>query len=197
MVRKIASITSRSEELLCVRLSISDLVDDEANTALGDDVRHAVANLDGHNRLGGIDSEHWEEVHNWVCAPADDGHHLSHLDLALDGWVRLQLSCSGQANQQLVHNVQEEEHGHKPAHPAWGQITGDSQLSVVATDDHECRTNTQGLCLLIVHLRLQLHHQQDLDQQQRHGQEPIHVTVGIVEWHTGQDWVLDGSVGTN
>merc|ERR1712023_627372 len=114
MVRKIASITSRSEELLCVGLGISDLVDDEANTALGDDVRHAVANLDGHNSLGGIDSKHWEEVHDWVCAPADDGHHLSHLDLVLDGCVSLGISCCGQSNQKLVHNVQEEGHGHEP-----------------------------------------------------------------------------------
>ena len=36
------------ESLLC-RLGVGDLVDDEANTALGDDVRNAVANLDVDN----------------------------------------------------------------------------------------------------------------------------------------------------
>merc|ERR1711976_629950 len=90
------------------RLGIGDLVNHEANTALGDDVRHAVANLDGHNGAGRRDSEHWEEVHDWVCAPADDGHHLRNLDVALDHWVLLTCSGCRQANQELIHNVKEE-----------------------------------------------------------------------------------------
>merc|ERR1711897_130973 len=67
---------SRKQGLL-VRLGICDLVDHEADTALGDDVRNAIAKLDRHHSVRGGDAEHREEVHNGVGAPTDHRHHTS------------------------------------------------------------------------------------------------------------------------
>merc|ERR1712242_151941 len=54
-----ASPLSRSRKQgLLVRLGICDLVDHEADTALGDNVRDAVAKLDRHHSIGGGDAEH-------------------------------------------------------------------------------------------------------------------------------------------
>merc|ERR1712218_150697 len=50
---------SRKQGLL-VRLGICDLVDHEADTALGDNVRNAIAKLDRHHSVGGGDAEHRE-----------------------------------------------------------------------------------------------------------------------------------------
>merc|ERR1719432_344015 len=63
-----------------VRLGIGDLVDHEADTALGNDIRDAVADLDGHHSIGCGDSKHREEVHYRVGAPTYHRHHLRKLD---------------------------------------------------------------------------------------------------------------------
>merc|ERR1719399_955907 len=173
------------ESLLC-RLGVGNLVDDEANTALGDDVRNAVANLDVDNRAASTEANHWEQVDNWVCAPADDGPHLSLLDLALDDWVLL-LSCgSSKANQELVHNVEEEAHGDGPANPTRCEVASHNQLTVVAADDHESRAEAKCLCLCREDIIRKLHDKKNLNQEQWHSQEPVHVTVGIIEWNTSQ-----------
>merc|ERR1712146_20084 len=52
--------------LLSGGLGGSDAVDDEPNTALGDDVRDAVSHLDVHYRLGPMEAEHGEDVHDGV-----------------------------------------------------------------------------------------------------------------------------------
>merc|ERR1719267_398392 len=121
------------------RLSIGDLVDDQANTTLGDDVRDAVTNLDVDNRAASTKANHWEQVDNWVCAPADNSPHLGLLDLALDNWVLLLRCSSGKANQELEHDVEEEAHGDGPANPPRCEVTSHDKLAVVATDDHESR----------------------------------------------------------
>merc|ERR1712066_697713 len=92
--------SSGSSLHLVVGLQESDLVDEEANAALGDDVRNAVADLDGHNRLGTANAEHGEQVHNGVGAPADHGDELAELDHALHLWVILTRGCISQAHQQ-------------------------------------------------------------------------------------------------
>eukprot|EP00964_Phaeocystis_antarctica_P029785 scaffold16799_cov73-Phaeocystis_antarctica.AAC.5 len=44
------------------RLGDRDVVDQEADAALGDDVRHAVAQLDGDDGAGALEPQHGEEV---------------------------------------------------------------------------------------------------------------------------------------
>merc|ERR1719313_329582 len=109
---------SSTEKTLFGRLCVCDLVDDQTNATLGNDIRDAIANLDPHHCMSGINAKHWEEVHDWVCAPADHRHHLCGLDLALDHWVCLHVGGFREANKELVDDVQEEHHGDEPAHPA-------------------------------------------------------------------------------
>merc|ERR1711982_130093 len=90
---------------LLLGLLVGDLIDEQANSTLGDDVRDAVANLDVDNGAASTKANHWEQVHNWVCAPAQDGPHLSLLNLALDNWVSLLSSGSSEANKKLVDNI--------------------------------------------------------------------------------------------
>merc|ERR1719502_1422984 len=177
-----------AKEGLLLGLGVSDLVDHKANTALGDDVRDAVADLDGDNRLGGGDAQHWEQVDNWVGAPRDHSHHLSSGDLGGNSLVLLGSSGGSQADQELVDDVQEEGHGDEPAHPARSQVTSHDQLTIVARDNHQGGAQAQAPSLGAELRSWQLHHQQDLDQEQRHCQEPVHASVGIVERHTSQGW---------
>merc|ERR1711862_428333 len=130
---------SRERHELLFRLCVGDLVDDQTNAALGNDVRDAIANLDSHHSMSGINAKHGEEVHHRVCAPADHCHDLCSLDLALNFWVRLTVRGFRQANKELVDDVQEEHHGDEPAHPARSQVASDDQLTIVARDDHEGR----------------------------------------------------------
>merc|ERR1719471_1897117 len=120
--RKPAACENRrsGQQTLFVGLGVCDLVDHEADAALGDDVRHAVANLDGDDCIRGGDAEHGKEVDHGVGAPANHRHQLRHLDLALHHGVALAVGGAGQADQQLEHNVQEKDHGHEPADPTWG-----------------------------------------------------------------------------
>jgi len=103
-------------------LRVCDLVDGQTNAALGNDIGGAIANLDTHDSMRSIDAHHWEEVHDGVCAPADHCHHLCGLDLGLNDWVSLTVCGFRQANEELIHDVQEEEHGNEPAHPTWGEV---------------------------------------------------------------------------
>merc|ERR1719201_2905451 len=168
------------------RLGIGDLVDDQADTTLGDNVGNAIANLDVDNGAASTEANHWEQVDNWVCAPADNSPHLGLLDLALDDWV-LPLGCSSsKAHQELVHNIEEEAHRDGPANPAWCEVTGDDQLTIVSADDHQGRTQAKCLCLCREDIVRELHDEKNLNQEEWHSQEPVHVTVGIVEWNACQ-----------
>merc|ERR1712048_1188124 len=157
------SAQSSAQEALLGGLGIGDLVDQESNTALGNDVRGAIANLNGHDRVCCCDAVHWEQVNHWVGAPADHGHNLGGADLAPDCWVSLVVGGSGKTN---------------------------NELTVVAGDNHEGRAKSKCPGLAVVRLLVQIHHQEDLNEQQRHSQEPVHVSVGIVERHTCQSWCL-------
>merc|ERR1711935_722018 len=107
---RIFKTSSCGQESFLVGLCVCDLVDQNSNATLGDDVRAAIANLNGDNCVRCIDAEHGEQVDNWVCAPADHSHELCGLDLALDDWISLFAGGCGEANEELVHNVQEEQH---------------------------------------------------------------------------------------
>merc|ERR1712187_1006948 len=72
------------EESLLLGLRVCDLVDHQSNAALGDDIGNAITNLNGDNGRCGVDAEHRDQVHHWVCAPANHRHHLRRLDFRLD-----------------------------------------------------------------------------------------------------------------
>merc|ERR1719313_2440923 len=63
-------------------------------------------------------------------------------------------------------------------------------------DNHEGRPDAQSLGFFAECCWIQFHHQENLNQQKRHGQEPIHVTVSIIEGDASQGWVckLHGAV---
>merc|ERR1719240_1577554 len=178
--------TTSWQESLLVGLRVGDLINHDANTALGDDVGDAVANLNANDSMCGIDAEHGEQVHNREGAPTDHGPHLCGADLVGDDWVSLSSCGLCKTVEELVDNVQEEDHGQHPAAPTRSEVTGDDEFAIVARCNHEGRADTKVPGLLAEHFVVKLHHEKDLDQEQGHGQEPIHVTIGIVEWHAGQ-----------
>merc|ERR1719336_3530977 len=53
-----------------------DVVDDEADTTLGDDVGGAIAALNGDHGLGSYQPEHGEQIDHWVGKPRNDSDHL-------------------------------------------------------------------------------------------------------------------------
>ena len=77
------------QQLLLLGLGRSDAVDDEPNTALGDDIGAAVAHLDVHHRLSPCKTKHGEDVDDGVNQPARHGDPLSTEDQIADLWVRL------------------------------------------------------------------------------------------------------------
>merc|ERR1719297_238106 len=97
-------ITSCKQGVLA-RLGIADLVDHEAHATLGDDVRHAVADLDCHHRLGCRDAQHQEQIDHRVGAPTDHSCPLGYQDLSLDNRVGLAVRGLTEAHQKLVDDV--------------------------------------------------------------------------------------------
>merc|ERR1712050_599629 len=176
------------QEALFARLGVRDLVDHKSNAAFGDNVGNAIANLDTYDSFCSGDTKHWEQVNDGVCAPTDNSHLLCNLDLPCDNWVSFAGCCK--TNEQLVHNVQEECHRGKPAHPTRREVTSHDELTVVTRDNHEGRTRTENPIFASESLLVELHHQQDLNQEQRHREQPIHVTVGIVERNASQFWAV-------
>merc|ERR1712176_752675 len=170
-------------------LGASDVVDEEADAALGDHVRHGVADLDGDHGASGETSlasggsrQHWHDVDDGVGAPRDDGCPACPLDLIADSlWLRI-LGLL-EAVEEGVHDVAEWEHRQSPVGPAGGSITG--ALAWVAVEDHEAGEDAEAQALLLGLLWGQLHHEHDLDQEEGHGEQPVHVAVGIVEGVAG------------
>merc|ERR1719230_1610728 len=74
---------------LLLGLGVRDFVDQQADTALGDDVGDAVAQLNGDNCCCRFDSEHGEQVHHRISAPTDHRHDLCGFNVASDHRVRL------------------------------------------------------------------------------------------------------------
>merc|ERR1712107_254882 len=101
--------------LLLLRLGIRNLVDDQANSTLGNDVGHAIAQLDTNDCPCWVDLEHWKQVNDRVGAPTDACHDLSCADFARNLCVLFALGGRCKADKELD-NVQKERHGQKPAH---------------------------------------------------------------------------------
>ena len=66
-LNEIGFVASRQETLL-LRFGVGDLVDDQSDTALGDDVGGAVTQLNGDNRMCCLNFEHGEQIHYRIGA---------------------------------------------------------------------------------------------------------------------------------
>mmetsp|Transcript_63829 Transcript_63829/g.94813 ORF Transcript_63829/g.94813 Transcript_63829/m.94813 type:complete len:218 (-) Transcript_63829:61-714(-) len=98
---------------------------------------------------------------------------------------RLRLLRCGcpQAHQQREHHIRERDHGQSPPEPPHSQVLLD--LSRVPQGHHHRARHTQlGAQSSSLTCR-QLHHQNQFDEQQGHGEQPINVPVGVVERRTG------------
>ena len=71
-----------------------------------------------------VDSEHGEQVDNWVCVPADNSHKLCWLDLALHNCISCTFGCGRETDEEIVDKVQEEEVIHE-----------DGDLGLIHADD--------------------------------------------------------------
>merc|ERR1712039_592376 len=173
--------TSHMKRSLLLRFGIRNLVNDKSHAALRDDVGNAVAQLDADNGFRWIKVEHWKQVHNWVGAPTNARHYLRSTDLSRNDWVFFTFSGRSKSDKELVHNIQEETHRQEPTYPSWRQVTRDNKLTVIARHDHKSRADAKGPSSRIEVLVIKLHHEKDFDQKQRNRQQPVHVTVGVIE----------------
>ena len=171
-----------------------DVVDEEANAALGDDVGHTVAELDGDDRAGAIQAEHREDVHDRVRAPRDHGRPADPCELQGDLLVLLLCDSTLQADEEGVHNVQEGDHREGPPHPADVEVALDDELAGVAEDNHDAGGNAEGGRLRRGIVGWELHDEDDLNHEERHGEHPVHVPVRVVEWLAGDHRVLDDAI---
>ena len=150
---------------------------------LGNEVRDGVADLLIAACRGTADAHHLDDVDTWVCEPGDDcqvaGLHEESTDT-----LRVRLGGSSQANHKGLHHKGEWAHGHGPEDPAGGIVVLD--LARIADGNHESRGNSKLPCQVLSLLHWQSHDQDQLDQKQRDSQEPVNVSVGIVEGCTRQ-----------
>merc|ERR1719335_488017 len=178
--------------LLELRLGVGDLVDQEPHTALRDDIREAVAALDVQHglcpwRALAVEPHEWDDIDDRVRQPADHGPPPGLPDEVPDASVRLLLAGLLEPEDQLLNNVAERDHGTGPVVPPFGNArAGEEKLTGVPNDDHQGGGDTEAPALGAALFRRQLHAEHDLDEQQRNRQEPVHVTVGVVERHAGQ-----------
>merc|ERR1712054_293765 len=171
--------------VLSLGLGQTDAVHEVANTALGDDVRDGVANLNGDHggcretslAIGGA-LEHWLDVHNGVCAPGEDSCPACPLDSILAS-LRLCLLGLLEANEEGVHDVAERKHGEEPEARAGARLS--SGLTRVSVSNHECGGHSECAASLEGLLLRKAHHEDNLDKEQRHGKEPVDIAVCIVE----------------
>merc|ERR1719158_2602456 len=154
--------------LLHLRLRVRDLVDQEADTALRDDIRGAVATLDQHHGLrtwglGSMEPKKWDDVDDRVGEPADHGVPACRPNEVLNVGVLLLRGGLLQAVNELLHDVAEAAHGRAPEIPAVGQgWASKDALTGVPDTDHEGRGDAEVPALGAALLRRQLHDQDDL-----------------------------------
>mmetsp|Transcript_43763 Transcript_43763/g.92973 ORF Transcript_43763/g.92973 Transcript_43763/m.92973 type:complete len:281 (-) Transcript_43763:9-851(-) len=166
---------------LKARLLVGNSPDHHTEHGLCHNIRHRISNLLVHRRCWARKPDVLNDVYKRICQPRHRGqipssrHQPGHR-------LRLLRSGSAQPDQQREHHIRERDHGQGPPEPTHAQVLLD--LTRVPQSNHNRTRHTQlraqSSCLAC----RQLHHQDQLDQQQRHGQQPIHVPVGIVERRT-------------
>merc|ERR1712078_115441 len=167
--------------------------DEHAEDSLGNNVSDRVADLLCCCGSGTADAHHLDNVDTRVGQPRHSGQKAGLADQSACG-LRLGLSCRTQANEELEEDEAEWQHGKSPPQPAALWVVLD--LSRVAQGNHQCRGNSQRPGQRASLIRRESHHQDQLNQQERHGQEPVDVPVGIVEWLSAErDLEVAGGIG--
>ena len=164
------------------RLGNSDLVNHQTNTALGDDVRDRVTQLDEHHNVGSGDAQHGEDVDDRVGAPRDDSPPLDTLDEVTDGRVGFCVGGVSKSNKKSLDDVQERQHGANPVGPAGSKVVfAQDEFTRVSNGNHGSRGDSKRCGLGLDFIGGQLHDENNLDEEKWNGKEPIHVTVGVIE----------------
>ena len=134
-------------------------------------------------------------MNDTVGAPTEDCHDLGNLEVNLIAGSVSMLVAVNLANQELVDDVQKEEHRKVPALPGRSEVRSANQLATVITDNHQNRDPSKRPRLAsspqsAENRIVKLHHQEDLNPYHGLRQQPVPALVGIVERHICQYWRL-------
>merc|ERR1719161_865353 len=147
----------------------------------GYDVRNRIPDLLAGSRCHTGDPEHLDDVHEGIGQPGDDREPTSVSRERRDRGCLL-LRGFTQPDRQLRHNVEKRNHGKEPPHPTAARAVLD--LARISKSHHHRRGHTQRPALAHSFRRWQSHHENQLDEEERDGQDPVDVPVGIVERRT-------------
>merc|ERR1719236_407497 len=147
----------------------------------GYDVRNRIPDLLAGCRRHTGDTEHLDNVHDGIGQPGDDREPTSVSRERRDRWCLL-LRRLTQPDRQLRNNIEKRNHGKEPPHPPAARAVLD--LARIPESHHHRRGHTQRPALAHRFLRRQSHHENQLDEQERDGQNPVHIPIGIVERRT-------------
>merc|ERR1719414_1360090 len=188
----LGSIFEESPLFFKLRLLGSDGPDQDPEDGFSNHVRNRVPDLLTSCRRHTGDPEHLDDVHEGIGQPGDDRKPAS---IARQGSDRrlLNSSCLTQSDSQLLHNVGERNHGEGPPHPPAAQAVLD--LAWVAQSHHEGRGNSQGPAFGYSLLSWQSHNENQLNQEERDGENPVHIAIGIIERRTGESHRIVSCLG--
>lgn len=205
------------------RLGAGDGVDQQTHSALGNDIRDRVSELNGDDGTGSGDTNHGEDVDNgvsvverkkkeerrrnhigvsepaillvmiippvpsfYVRAPRNDGGELGPDNESPDLGVRFGVGGVLESHQEGVDNVDKGNHGGGPPEPTRAQLRCiQDDFSGISEDNHECRGGSEGDGFGACFVGVEFHDENDFNEQEGDGQEPIHVTVGVIKGDTG------------
>merc|ERR550539_2184133 len=168
---------------LILTLCSCDGPNQHAEHCLGNDIGDGVTNLLGTSCECTAQSDHLDDVHAWIGEPRDGGQIASLHNESL-GRSRLPLRRFAQANEECIHDIAERNHSQCPPDPSLSIVILD--LTRVTKSHHKSRRHTKLPCQISCLISRQSHNQNQLDEQQGHCQEPIHVSVGIIEWSASE-----------
>merc|ERR1719161_1866135 len=148
---------------------------------LGHDVRDRVPDLLAGCRRYTGDPDHLDDVHEGVGQPGDDREPASVSRERRDRWCLL-LRGFTQPDSKLRHNVEERNHGKEPPHPPAARAA--LNLARIPKSHHHRRGDAQRPALAHRFRRRQSHYENQLDEEEWDGQNPVHIPIGIVERRT-------------
>merc|ERR1719161_1662993 len=147
----------------------------------GYDVSNRIPDLLAGCRRHTGDPKHLDDVHEGIGQPGDNREPTSVSRERCDRGCLL-LRGFTQPDRQLRHNVEKRNHGKEPPHPPAARAVLD--LARIPESHHHRRGHTQRPALAHRFRRWQAHHEDQLDEGERDGQNPVDIPVGIVERRT-------------
>merc|ERR1719492_501905 len=167
--------------------------DQDTEDRLGDDVRNRVPDLLASCCRNARDSHHLDDVHKGIGQPGNDRKPASVSRERCDRFPtcggQLLRSCT-QPNSELLHDIQEWNHGKQPPHPPTLRIVLD--LAGIAKSHHDRRGDTQIPALGYRLLSWQPHDQDQLDEEERDCKNPVDISIGIIEGLTREENLILG-----